>query len=246
MTTTSILQESLRDAAAVLLPVRCAGCGEPDRSLCARCRHDLAPRVATTSAGGVRVWAALEYAETPRRVILAFKESGRVDAAPALGRALRAAVVDAQRAVSDRAETGRGRSDGRGADALLPVLIPSTTEARRRRGFHPTGMLLRRAGILVPPLWRALRLTRQTQDQAGLSSAGRAANRAESLAASTRLRGRRCLIVDDIVTSGSTVAEAARAIHAAGGLVVGAAALARTPRREGADLTARPRNVPSQ
>lgn len=238
MTTISLLRESVRDAVAVLLPVRCAGCGEPDRSLCAGCRSALAPRVSTSAVGEVPVWAALEYEGVPRRVLLAFKESSRVDAAPALGRALRAAVVEAQRESP--------APPGRRADALLPVLIPSTAAAQRRRGFHPSGMLLARAHILVPPLWRALRLTRQTQDQAGLSSTARSVNREGSMAASARLRGRRCLIVDDIVTSGATVAEAARAITAVGGLVVGAAAVARTPRRDASPLSARIRAVPSE
>jgi predicted amidophosphoribosyltransferase len=48
------------------------------------------------------------------------------------------------------------------------------------------------------------------------------------MVASRRLRGRRCVIVDDIVTSGATIAEAARAIIAAGGSVCGAATIART------------------
>ncbi|OJX73880.1 ComF family protein [Leifsonia sp. 71-9] len=238
MTSLTLIRESVRDAAAVLLPVRCAGCGEPDRSLCSACRRALAPRVTAAAAGGVPLWAALEYSGVPRKVLLAFKESGRVDAAPALGRALRAAIVEAQRA-SPAPLAGR-------ADALLPVLIPSTAAARRRRGFHPSRMMLARARILVPPLWRALRLTRQTQDQAGLSSAGRAANRDGSLEASRRLRGRRCLIVDDIVTTGATIAEAARAIEAVGGVVVGAAAVARTPRRGAQNLPEGFRMPPSE
>jgi predicted amidophosphoribosyltransferase len=248
MTSISFVRESLLDASAVLLPVRCAGCGGPDRSLCATCGRELVPRVTARAVGGIPVWSALEYAGAVRRVLLAYKESGRVDAAPALSRALRAAVVEALRSAPASASgSGPGvvgrRSRGR-EDALLPVLVPSTAAARRRRGFHPSGTVLARAHILVPPLWRALRLTRQTRDQAGLSSAARAVNRRGSMAASARLRGRRCLIVDDIVTSGATIVEAARAIDAAGGRVVGAATIAVTPRRGVEQLPGSTRTAP--
>lgn len=246
MTSISFVRESVLDASAVLFPVRCAGCGGPDRSLCVACRRELVPRVTTRTVGGIPVWSAVEYSGAARRALLAFKESGRVDAAPALSRALRAAVVEALRAAPTSGVDPRvARSRGRGRpDALLPVLVPSTAAARRRRGFHPSGTVLARAHILVPPLWRALRLTRQTRDQAGLSSAGRAVNRQGSMVASARLRGRRCLIVDDIVTSGATIAEAARAIDAAGGRVVGAATIAGTPRRGVQQLPGSTRTAP--
>jgi predicted amidophosphoribosyltransferase len=236
-TTSASLRESFLDAAAVLLPVRCAGCGDPDRSLCPPCRRELSPCITAERVGSVPVWAALEYSGVPRRVLLAVKEQGRVDAVPALARALRVAVEEAQRAA---------RRDGRRADALLPVLIPTTRAAWRQRGFHPSAMMLARARILVPPLWHALRLTRQTRDQVGLTAESRSQNRSGSLVASARLRGRRCLIVDDIVTSGATIAEAARAIGAVGGEVTGAVAVARTPRRGRPELCGEPQIPPSQ
>ena len=159
-------------------------------------------------------------------MLLAYKDGGRVDVARALARALACAVAEAQRG-GDR---GGVRGEGTGA-ALLPVLIPSTRAAWRRRGYHPTRSVLARAHILVPPLWRALRLSRQTADQAGLTASERSGNREGSFVASPRLGGRDCLIVDDIVTSGATIVEAARAIRSAGGAVAGAASIARTPLR---------------
>jgi predicted amidophosphoribosyltransferase len=212
----STIRDAVLDASAVLLPVSCAGCSAPDRSLCPDCARALAPEVRRHTVAGVTVWSSLDYDDLPRTVLLAYKDGGRVDAAGALARALRPALAEA---------AGERRSD------LVPVLIPSTRAAWRRRGYHPTGILLARSRVLAPPLWRALRLTRQTADQARLGSAERAGNRAGSMVASQRLRGRRCVIVDDIVTSGATIAEAARAIGAAGGSVSGAATVARTPRR---------------
>ncbi|WP_082889080.1 phosphoribosyltransferase family protein [Leifsonia xyli] len=225
MTTHALVRESLLDAAAILLPVRCAGCGAPDLTLCSECGAALRPVLRVDAVGDVPVWSALAYDGVARRVLLAYKDSGRVDLARALARVLREAIAEAQR------QSRRG-SDG---SALLPVVIPSTRAAWRGRGYHPTRSVLARAHILVPPLWGALRLTRQTVDQAGLSAADRSGNRAGSMRASSRLTGRDCLIVDDILTSGATIAEAARAIRRVGGRVTGAVTIARTPLRNEGD-----------
>lgn len=214
--------DAVLDAVAVVLPVRCAGCSAPDRSICVGCAEGLAPRVGSRTIAEVTVWSSLDYAEAARAVLLAYKDAGRVDAAGALARALRPALL--------AAGAGPGSSPAL-TPGLVPVLIPSTRSATRSRGYHPTGMVLARSRVLPPPLWRALRLTRQTADQAGLAGDERERNRAGSMVASCRVQGRRCLVVDDIVTTGATIAEAARAIRAAGGSVAGAATIAQTPRR---------------
>ncbi|MFF1633641.1 ComF family protein [Leifsonia sp. NPDC058248] len=215
------LREAVLDALSVVSPISCSGCGADDRSLCADCRRALAPAPARLDDGveSPPVWASLAYAGSVRAVLLAFKDHGRTDAGPALARALRASVVAAI----------AGARPVERAGGVTLVTVPSTRAAFRSRGYHPTELMLRRAGLSIGS--RSLRLSRQVADQAGLSAAGRAQNRSGSFAASQRLAGRACLIVDDIVTSGATIREANRAIEAAGGRVIGAAALAHTELR---------------
>jgi predicted amidophosphoribosyltransferase len=218
-----LIRGAVLDALAVLLPVTCSGCGRADRSLCSRCLNALTPRPAPVgdAGAGPPVWASLDYSGVARSVLVAYKDGGRTDAVAPLARALRASVAAALTAVPPPDRAG----------GVVLVTIPSTMAAFRKRGYHPTAAALRRAGLRPVPARRALRLERQGSDQAGLTAQQRKRNRAGSFAASPRLASRSCLIVDDIVTSGATVREAARAIEAVGGRVVGAAAIAHTALR---------------
>ena len=73
-------------------------------------------------------------------------------------------------------------------------------------------------------------MARRTAAQKSLGSSGRASNLHGALVAKRSLAGRVFVLVDDVLTTGATLDEAARAIRAAGGEVVGAATVAFTPR----------------
>jgi len=205
-----MLPDSVLDALAVLIPVSCGGCGAPDRAVCARCRPCLVAKHHEQVIGGMTVHSALRYEGVVRELVLAFKEAGRTDCARALAVPLRDAI--------GRALTASGAE-------LAPV--PTGRAAWRRRGYDPVRLLLRRTGLSAG---RPLAQRGGHARQKALGSAERVANRAGAFVATARLRGRRFVVLDDVVTTGATILDAARAIRAAGGEVVGAAALAYTPR----------------
>jgi predicted amidophosphoribosyltransferase len=212
-------------AAAVVVPVACAGCGLEDTSLCPSCRDRCVGRVRTESAGAFPVWFALDYEDVVARVVVAFKNQGRTGLSRALAEPFGACVDAAAGAAS---AGGRGR--------ILVVPVPSRRESVRRRGYRPVILLARRAGVALESV---IGFTRQPLDQIRLGRRERVDNLRSAMSAHPRIAGSRVLIVDDVVTTGSTLHEAARAIAAAGGTVVGAAVLARTPPGRGVRRGAR-------
>ncbi|KAB1659503.1 ComF family protein [Pseudoclavibacter chungangensis] len=211
---------ALAEALAVLVPVACAGCGRPDRALCVPCRAAIrrAVRVHRTRLGALPLVAALPYAGVVRPVLGAFKDDGRTELTGVLAGPLRCAL----RAALTRTP-----------EPPLLVAAPSRRSAGRRRGYVPLELLCGRAvpGVRVSG---ALRFGRRVDDQAGLGRAARARNVAGAMRASAEVAGRAVLLVDDVVTTGATAREAARAVAAAEGRPIGVVALALTPRRHDA------------
>ncbi|MDP9028281.1 MAG: ComF family protein, partial [Actinomycetota bacterium] len=127
------LRDAVLDGIALLLPVECAGCGAPDRGVCATCRPALAPDpTSRLLADRTPVFSGLDYEGVARRVLLAYKEQGRTGLSRHLAPALAAAVSEA---VSVH-----------GLRGLEIVSVPGTRRSRRRRGFDPVAALVARAG----------------------------------------------------------------------------------------------------
>lgn len=114
----------------------------------------------------------------------------------------------------------------------LLVPVPLHPRRLRRRGFHPAGELARVLGrarrVRVDPT--ALARLRDTPSQTGLDRRERRDNVRGAFQARRGLVLPRCVgLVDDVVTTGSTLAEAARELRRAGARRVLAVCLARTP-----------------
>ncbi|OPG14025.1 ComF family protein [Microbispora sp. GKU 823] len=224
----------------LILPPRCAGCGASGASACPSCTAELlrepAPRPPDPPPAGLPdCWSATAYDGAARRMILACKERGRTALVPVLAASVSACV------------TAWAAGGGAYREVWL-VPVPSARAASRRRGHDPvrafTAAAARelcrrgRPAVLAP----LLRQGRRVADQAGLGSAERAVNLSGAFeavpgpVARLRAAGRgpgavAVVLVDDVVTTGTTLAEAARALRAAGAEPSAAVTVAATRRR---------------
>ncbi len=227
-----VLTDALSDALAdLVLPRTCAGCGVPGSVLCRRCARLLgSPRVATprrVPRGLPPTVAAGGYAGPVRAAVIAFKERGRAELARPLGAALALAVAAGAAVVPAR-------------PVLLVPVPPSRASLRARGRDHVRELAtvavaeLRAAGVaaqLAPLLAR----TGRVRDSAGLSVAERRANLAGTFLRrpGAAPRGALVVLVDDVLTSGATLTEAAAALTVTrpdGDAPVLAAVVAATPR----------------
>jgi ComF family protein len=113
-----------------------------------------------------------------------------------------------------------------GADLIVPV--PLHWRRRSARGFNQAQLLARFAGA-APLAPRVLRRRRATRPQTGLDRRARARNLAGAFRVPhpAAVRDRRILLFDDVVTTGATMNEAARALLDAGATEVRGFAVAR-------------------
>lgn len=227
----------------LVLPRTCAGCAVPGPVLCPRCAALLArPRLATPRRvpwGFPPTVAAGAYRGPVRPAVIAFKERGRAELARPLGTALALAVAAVSRGVPER----------RGPILLVPV--PSSRAALRTRGRDHVRELtrcavteLRAMGVPAAEA-RLLRRRGRVRDSATLSAGQRRANLAGTFLLDTaRPRpgpGTLLVLVDDVVTSGATLTEAADVLADVvlpGALPVVAAVVAATPRMAGTHTSA--------
>ncbi len=244
-------RHALAAALELVLPSSCAACHTVAAgALCDKCRAGVRSASRDVGPAGPRppppgmppCWAGARFEGALRLAVTAYKDEGRRDLRDDLARPLATALTSAAADPALRRRLALG-------EEVLVVPVPTGGASRRRRGDDPVAALARAAtaavgvgvgvgvvptapGLVVVP---ALAHTRRVADQAHLDRRSRARNLAGSMAVGAVWRGvvhgATCVVVDDVVTTGATLAEAARALRDAGAGHVVAATCATTPRR---------------
>jgi predicted amidophosphoribosyltransferase len=195
-----------RESLPLLRPPLCDRCGAPTAWPVNRCRECSGRRLAFASAR-----AAVEYDDGVRRFVAAWKERG-----------LRRLAAEAADAVAGAIEPP--------PDVAMVTYVPPDRERVLQRGHHPAQRLALELGRRWElPVCALVARTRSVPHQRGLSRAERRRNVAGAFrpaeAAPTRVA-----LVDDVYTSGATVAAAASALRKGGARRVEVVTFARVVR----------------
>ena len=199
----------------------CVRCGAPfGRLLCTECAGD-GEGEAQAMAGVLDGCLACAVYEQPLpRIIKGYKDGGERRLAPLLAELLFDTAVHAEASAPER-------YGGILAQADAVVFVPATAAAFRRRGFdHMEAIARPFCGLAGLPLLDAL-VKGGNLDQRSLGREERRARASGLYTTVEDVAGKRLLLLDDVITTGATMAAAAQELKRAGAASVQALALAR-------------------
>ena len=194
--------QGFEEFSQLLFPTRCFGCNIIGLPICAKCRREWHPHFYTTHVAKLQIHSGVMYSPVASKIVLAAKENGLAGAD--------ALIIDSIVHVLSLARFNDHN--------IRLVPIPSSLSARRRRGrsfiVDLTSTIGRQLGI---PVSDSLEMGRKVLDQSGLDAKARAENMQGAFVLKRGAFPRGDLIlIDDVVTTGATLSEAARVLRLQG------------------------------
>lgn len=192
----------------ILMPfdVNCSLCGGEEgmgsgKGICSGCMGGLPLLAEVEDVYGLECFCAFAHTDNMRKMVVNLKFNGRKHYARTLGRL----VADCLHAHEWA------------ADCIVPV--PLHAKRRRQRGYNQSELIAREVGSLldIPVLPGLLERVKDTRPQTELGADERVSNMAGAFSATDNVDGKSILLLDDVLTTGNTLAECAAAIQAGGG-----------------------------
>ncbi len=198
----------------LLFPSRCVICDDPGIQLCTLCRSNITPSFTKAEINCVELRAGALYGDLVSQLILMAKEENIAAARNVLVDLLVDAYVKL-----DRRDAGN--------QEIFLVPIPSSQSANRKRGYRHSYLLaqgvrerIRRSGNAQIEIAELLKVNRKISDMSTLTREQRASNVNQAYSINPRGRagqaeGGALILLDDLVTTGSSMMEAIRCLRAA-------------------------------
>jgi predicted amidophosphoribosyltransferase len=191
---------TMDEIAQLVFPGRCLGCHTLSSTICANCLEQWQVSKFKIKYSELTVHSAILYTPVAAKIILASKENGTATADQLLIQAIMGQIqttaVDLQR--------------------IRLVPIPSSKRSIRSRGRSFMADIVRQISFQMGiPMLDCLELTGKTTDQTGLNRQQRLENMKGSMSMKTMARGE-LILIDDVITTGATLKEAARALNSQG------------------------------
>lgn len=191
---------TFQEISQLIFPERCLGCHKLSSVICPNCVEQWQLSKFKTKYSNLTVHSAILYTPVAAKIILASKEKGTSTADQLLIEAI----------------MGQIQTTTRNLNHIRLVPIPSSKRSSRSRGrsfmVEIVQQISRQMGI---PMLDCLEVIGKTTDQTGLNRQERSQNMKGSMSMKAVARGE-LILIDDVITTGATLKEAARALNSQG------------------------------